>query len=312
MVVSTQASCLVLLAVYNGMSYLDEQLKSIFNQINVNITVMISVDVSTDGSYQWLKNLARSNPALIILPYGQQFGGAGRNFFHLLRKAAVKEFDVVAFADQDDYWYHDKIFNAIAQLNQGFDGYSSNVTAFWANNKKVTVNKAQPQRHWDFLFEAAGPGCTYVMNQRLATAIQQCIIKQWSTIQSVSLHDWFCYAFARAHHFQWYIDPKPTMLYRQHEANQVGVNRGLKAAITRYQRVKQGWWFNQVLLIADVIGVGGSTFVKSWSGLSRGELLTLACCAPKCRRRRFDQSLFFMICIFLAVMGCKDFKKTND
>lgn len=47
-------------------------------------------------------------------------------------------------------------------------GYSSNVTAFWPANKRKLVSKAQPQRTSDFMFEAAGPGCTYLLQGSLA------------------------------------------------------------------------------------------------------------------------------------------------
>ena len=48
----------VLLAVYNGMKWLEDQVKTIMAQKGVEITLFISVDRSDDGSDKWCQNLA--------------------------------------------------------------------------------------------------------------------------------------------------------------------------------------------------------------------------------------------------------------
>lgn len=77
------------------------------------------------------------------------------------------------------------------------DAYSSNVTPFWPSGREKIIDKAQSQKKWDFLFEAAGPGCTYVLTQDLALSLQACVNKNWEKIKNIILHDWFIYAFAR-------------------------------------------------------------------------------------------------------------------
>lgn len=47
----------VLLATYNGIQYIEEQLNSILNQSNVNVVVFISDDLSTDGTVILPQNL---------------------------------------------------------------------------------------------------------------------------------------------------------------------------------------------------------------------------------------------------------------
>lgn len=159
--------CVVLLAVYNGMKYLNEQVESIFKQIGVDLTILISVDASLDGSEAWVDTLLQRDPRVVILPHGGKFGSAAKNFFRLLSEVDVPAFDYIAFADQDDYWYSDKLLRATCILNdQNYDAYSSNVTAFWPGGKRMLVNKAQVQKQWDFIFQSAGPGCTYVMNKK--------------------------------------------------------------------------------------------------------------------------------------------------
>ena len=43
----------VLLAAYNGMQWIEEQLASILGQSAVDVTVYISIDPSTDGTEAW-------------------------------------------------------------------------------------------------------------------------------------------------------------------------------------------------------------------------------------------------------------------
>lgn len=294
----------VLLAAYNGMEWIEEQLNSILDQVSVDVTVYISVDSSTDGTESWCRTYASLHPAVFVLPDAGRFGGASRNFFRLIRDVDLESYDFVAFSDQDDIWNPDKLLRATQSIQSwAVDAYSSNVTAFWPDGKTLLLDKAQPQVAWDFLFEAAGPGCTYVMKRKLVSSLKSSILANWDDLQNVTLHDWYCYAFARSHGFRWYIDPNSSMEYRQHEKNQVGANKGLKPLITRYKTIHDGWWFGQVRLISDLIGVEADPFVKPWIQLRRTQLMKLSLGACQCRRRTRDKVYFFLVCWTIALMG---------
>lgn len=296
----------VLLAAYNGMQWIEEQLVSILGQLSVDVTVHISIDPSTDGTEAWCKAYAAEHPAVVVLPDANRFGGASRNFFRLIRDVDFDGYDFVAFADQDDIWYPDKLLRATQTLQaRGVDAYSSNVTAFWPNGRTLLLDKAQPQVAWDFLFEAAGPGCTYVFGKSLAEALKGSMLANWQQLQGVTLHDWYCYAFARSHGYRWYIDPIPGMDYRQHERNQVGANTGLSPLIARYKTIHDGWWFGQVDLIADLVGQGTKPFAGALLQLRRTQLMKLSFSAWQCRRRVRDKIFFFFICWFTALIGNK-------
>jgi len=241
-----------------------------------------------------------------VLPDANRFGGASRNFFRLIRDVDFDGYDFVAFADQDDIWYPDKLHRATQALQaRGVDAYSSNVTAFWPNGRTLLLDKAQPQVAWDFLFEAAGPGCTYVFRKSLVEALKVSMLANWQQLQGVTLHDWYCYAFARSHGYRWYIDPLPSMDYRQHERNQVGANTGLSPLIARYKTIQDGWWFGQVRLIADLVGQGAKPFEGVLLQLRRTELMKLSFSAWQCRRRVRDKIFFFFICWVTALIGNK-------
>lgn len=296
----------VLLAAFNGMQWIKEQLDSILNQAAVDVTVFISIDPSVDGTELWCADYAVHHPSVVVLPPAGSFGGASRNFFRLLRDVNFDGYDLVAFSDQDDVWHPLKLKRAGEVLtSQAADGYSSNVTAFWDDGRTHLIDKAQPQVAWDFLFEAAGPGCTYVLGKALATKLKLSVAAQWVELQDVSLHDWYCYAFARSNGLKWIIDPVPTMQYRQHQSNQVGANIGVGSLLMRYKTIHDGWWFSQVQLIAVLVGKQRHPFVQRWLLLGRKQLILLSFSAWACRRRFRDKVFFFLICWATAIVGKK-------
>lgn len=292
----------VLLAAYNGTAWIEEQVASILAQTRVDVSLYISIDPSTDGTEAWCSKYAGSHPRISVLPPAGPFGGAAPNFFRLIRDVDFSGYDYISFADQDDIWYPEKLERAVAKLRtSGFDGYSSNVVAFWPEGRRALVNKSQPQVQWDYLFEAAGPGCTYVLSQPLATAFKMLVQEHWQRVQGVALHDWLCYAFARSAGYKWFIDPVPGMDYRQHLGNQIGVNSGVGAAIARIRKVMQGWWFTQVRLIAELTAMNGqhnrATIPKLKGGLS---MIRWALNSRNCRRRLRDQFVFAILC-FISI-----------
>lgn len=303
---SNSPAVAVCLAAYNGMRYLQQQVDSIFSQMDSDVTLFVSVDCSTDGTEEWFSRLQAKNSRVVLLPFGEKFGGAARNFFRVLREVDFSAFDYVAFADQDDIWLPGKLKRATDTLiEQGADGYSSDVVAFWESGRSFYIKKSYPQRRWDYLFESAGPGCTFVFSRRLAIDIQSVLQKKRDAAAELGLHDWFTYAYARAHGYQWVIDEYAGLMYRQHEDNQVGVNAGLVAFLWRVRQVLNGWGLNQARMIAGLVGQGDDAFVRRWSLGGRLGMLMLAFEAPYCRRRPRDQVLFAMSCVALTVLGWK-------
>jgi rhamnosyltransferase len=240
-------SVAVLLSAYNGISWIEEQVESILSQKNTSIEIFISIDLSNDKTYEWCQNFARKNTNIRVLPYGEIFGGAAKNFFRLIRDVDFSYFDYVALADQDDIWNGNKLHHAIRAIEQdNLDGYSSDVIAFWGSGREKLVKKSFPQKKFDYFFEAAGPGCTYVLKQQSVQQFKKFLIKNWECVNLVELHDWMIYAYFRSQGMKWKIDSKPLMYYRQHENNQVGLNSGLKAYLIRFNKIKTKRYYNEV------------------------------------------------------------------
>ena len=279
----------VLLASYNGDKYIEEQINSIVRQVDIDVTIYVSLDVSADNTLSIVKDLSRNDERVILLEYGDKFGSAGSNFFHLIRSVNVDKYDYVAFSDQDDIWPERKLHEAVTQLKD-YDCYSANVTAFWDCGREELINKAQQQRKWDYLFEAAGPGCTYVLRRDVAINFKAWFIKRYDKItHDIALHDWLIYAFSRHFGYRWFIDPRPMMRYRQHANNLVGTNNSMSAAKKRLLLIKGKWYRSQVTKITEHLALQNVSIVKY--GLNKGYIgnLYLLFHVNQLRRRLRDR-----------------------
>ena len=244
---------LVLMASYNGMQYIDAQIQSIADQVDCEVKLLISVDKSDDNTFYHLQDLKKQVKFIELLAYGVKYGSAAANFYRLVTEANLQGYDYMAFADQDDIWEPDKLSRHVrlAKLS-GASGVSSNVVAFWPDGKTKFINKAQSQRGLDFLFESAGPGCTFLMTLWLLEKVRDQLLSENSLAKEVALHDWLVYAVCRAHGHKWIIDSNPSVQYRQHENNVIGANAGWKAKWVRLQKLREGWYRNEVIKITKI------------------------------------------------------------
>jgi rhamnosyltransferase len=255
LVAKIQSNIAVLLAAYNGMQWIEEQIDSILNQRNVDVTIFISVDLSTDGTYEWCQALQKQNPRIVVLPYGQRFGSAAKNFFRLIRDVDFSDFDFVSLADQDDIWLLNKLQYAISLIKlSSYDAVSSDVMSFWEDGRQEIIKKSYPQKIYDYLFEGAGPGCTYIFKTSALVDFKKFLWENHIYINEVASHDWMIYAYFRYKGFDWHIDEMPMMNYRQHANNSVGANSGLKAYKKRFSLIRQKLYRAEVEKISHVLG----------------------------------------------------------
>ena len=97
----------VLLAAYNGEKYIRDQLESILNQTFDQLLVVISDDLSTDGTPAVIQEYEERYPGRVrSLKNSERSGSAQNNFFRLLTAASD---EYVMLCDQDDVWLPDKV-----------------------------------------------------------------------------------------------------------------------------------------------------------------------------------------------------------
>lgn len=287
----------VLLATFNGAPWIEQQVSSIFGQQDVVVAIVASDDKSNDGTLQLLQSLQLGS--LEVLPSAEcRLGSAHRNFLRLIRHTNIGDADYVALSDQDDIWLPGKLSRGIACLQlHAAKGYSSNVTAFWPNGVRQLINKAQPQRRHDHLFGSPGPGCTFLLPREVFIELQKFVTANFERLQTIWVHDWLIYAFVRIQYGRWHIDDEATMLYRQHGSNEIGANRGFRAALNRLRRVRSGAYRQDILAIADLLGVTADV-VEALRRLAFRDRLRLVLSARECRRGPSDClaiGLFFLL-----------------
>lgn len=295
---------LVLLATHNGAEFLDEQLDSILAQDGVEVEVLASDDASQDATPAILRHRSEGDVRVTVLP-GGRFGSAAANFFRLIRDADADGFDAVALSDQDDIWRPGKLERHAHLLlaDRGIDGglpydaVSSNVVAFDTTGHRRLIQKNQPQQEADFAFESGGPGSTFLLRPHAFRLVQSRLRDPDSAACRARSHDWLIYALVRAAGGRWFIDGDATVEYRQHEANELGANEGVRQNLRRLQQIASRRHRDDVRAI-----IAAASEVATPSERERLELLAeltrrtdpvarmrLARLAPRLRRRRRDR-----------------------
>lgn len=285
-------SVAVFLAAYNGCEWIADQIDSILAQQDVVVTLFVSVDASDDGTEELVASFAEKDARLSSLPFGKRFGGAGPNFYRLIKESDFSGYDAVALADQDDIWFEKKLARACMLMQEkGTSVVSSDVIAFWPNGKKKRIKKSYKRRRFDYFFEAAGPGCTYVFDKPSITAFKKFLEENSTSLDNIELHDWLAYAFCRHNGYSWFIDNEPSMLYRQHPNNQIGTNSGLKAYLKRLEMVRSHWYRRQVKAISQLVAPDMNKKVTSLGFMLRN--------ANQLRRKPSER----VILVFMRILG---------
>jgi len=137
----------ILLAAHNGELYIKKQLVSILNQTFKPSKILINIDQSQDKTVSVVRDFSKENSEIQILNADKRFGSAAVNFINLIIDADLSVVDYIALADQDDLWKDNKLEKAIQKLKQGYDGYSSNVQAFWEDGRKKIIKKINRKKN---------------------------------------------------------------------------------------------------------------------------------------------------------------------
>jgi rhamnosyltransferase len=242
---------LIILASYNGVKYIKEQVDSILNQEGVYVTLKIFDDGSKDGTVDLVSSWEERDQ-LQLTKNQIPTGSAANNFFNALlsfEDSFLERFDYIAFADQDDIWLPNKMKEAAESLlSEKSDLYMSNLI-LWEEkiNKKSIINKSYPQKKFDYLFEGGSAGCTYVFTtffgKELKKRLKTINYKDWQFFS----HDWLVYFFARLENYKVVMDENAYILYRVHDTNVHGqLNKfSLYAIRERLRLIKEGWYFKQ-------------------------------------------------------------------
>ncbi len=203
----------VLLSTFNGQRYVEELIRSIIGQVDVEVEVLIRDDGSSDDTLRIIDALSE-NFSQIKLIKGQNLGVV-RSFFELLKIAG--DSDYYAFADQDDIWKPQKLASAVLKLKKTNPGIAA---MYYSRLEFVDVNlehigystKPVFSGFYNALVQNQATGCTVVLNER-ARLIISAKLPDWAL-----MHDWWCYLVTSAFGTVVY-DDNSYILYRKHGKN---------------------------------------------------------------------------------------------
>ena len=213
---------LFLLCSYNGEKYIVQQIESILAQIDVEISILICDDKSTDNTIFLINQL--SDPRISIIINNVNSGTSSLNFINSINDLDdnfIAQFDFISLSDQDDIWLNNKTIEAINQINRNSAKfYASNLTIWnMRSDKKNILKKDFKKTKYDYLFEGASAGCTYVISTDLILNFKKDFSKiefsQWKYLS----HDWLLYFYARYKNECVFIDSNSYILYRIHDRN---------------------------------------------------------------------------------------------
>ena len=290
----------VLMAAYNGSKYLEEQLISIIAQANIEWHLFVRDDGSTDNTVSLLRLYADKYENITIVDnFGEFTGSAAGNFFKLVHFSDYSGFTHISFADQDDIWSPGKLRTALdCMALEGAGGYSSNLVSYDNVMRRASyIDKSQAQKDFDYLFQGASAGCTYVITQ------QVCALIKAKTLAIDSFkgrsHDWLIYAICRVNEVKWALDREAHIFYRQHATNVYGSMSAFQGLVSRIKLLRSGWYRNNILWVADKSGSKESA-AKIVELIERNGLLDkLKLLQMTCLFRRGKKESYFLKFIIL-------------
>lgn len=220
----------VVMATYNGEKYLQEQIESILNQSNVNVSLLVRDDGSTDKTTFILDNYQTKG---LLKWYTGEHLGVQKGYLDLLKHAPVSDF--YAFSDQDDVWDKEKLYTAVSYL---CELPSEKPAIYYCGQKLVDENlqflsehKIATNRspHTNYLISNVA-GCTAVFNLKLTELINS------KNPLFILMHDSWVFKVCLAMGGSYYADTHSYINYRQHAGNVVGLNPGIRGKIQQAKK----------------------------------------------------------------------------
>lgn len=230
----------ILLCTYHGQHYLADQLDSIERQTYRHWEVWASDDGSQDDTHAILENYqGKWGEARLSIHYGPAEGFAA-NFLSLTCKAGIQA-DCYAYSDQDDIWEDDKLQRAMDWLRTVPKDvpalYCSRTRLVDADNCDIGLSPlfSKPPSFANALMQNIGGGNTMVFNE----AARRLLREAGEHVDVVS-HDSWAYMVVTGCGGKIKYDTYPSLRYRQHGGNIVGMNSDWAARRARIRMLWQG------------------------------------------------------------------------
>ncbi len=239
------------LCTYQGAAYIAEQLQSMLNQTDLPDEIVIRDDGSSDDTLAICREIAQTSPVpIIILPSGERLGVAG-NFFACARACQM---DWILFADQDDRWLPERValFKAAIAEHAAAPAILSDALIADAemNPTGQTLWRSYFFSPREQTLVQTGRGEVVLARHVFVTGAALAVQREWlislPAPAAQFYHDewigWFAGPALR-------LLPAATLLYRQHENQQTGLQTTWRA---RWQHLLDSQLYARTLLERDL------------------------------------------------------------
>jgi glycosyltransferase involved in cell wall biosynthesis len=221
-----QGEVIVLLSAYNGARYIARQIESIRAQSFRDWKLFIRDDCSADDTVEIVRRFCAADPRISLIEDSTSNIGPWASFGWLLSQAYDEGAEYAFLSDQDDVWLEDKMEQQLSFLRAAaskrpllvhsdlilVDENLQRLHASFSEFQRTSYDSADPLG--TLLIHNAVVGCTIAMNRPL--------LELALPLPAGTLHDWWLAACAAAGGTIQRA-PHPTVLYRQHSSNVVGV-----------------------------------------------------------------------------------------
>jgi glycosyltransferase involved in cell wall biosynthesis len=229
----------ILLASYQGAAHIGTQLDSIAAQTHKNWSLIVSDDGSVDDTLDLVQSFANLHPEQVSVIHGPK-QGATQNFLSLVQSAP--DDTMIAFCDQDDQWLPEKLEWAVDYLTRqtGPAHYAARTIITDGHLRPLTESRhfLRPLCFRNALVQAIMAGNTSVFNNAAVRLLKQAA--GFARRANVVSHDWWAYQVTSGTGAALWHDPRPSLLYRQHDRSEVGRNDTLPALAARMRKLLAG------------------------------------------------------------------------
>jgi len=241
---SSEPHVAILLGTYNGERFLREQLESFAAQTYANWAVWASDNGSTDGTLAILELYRQAWGEQKMHIAHSRAHGPTQNFMSLVYNEDISA-DFYAYSDQDDVWEADKLERAIGMLRAEMAQLSRNALVLYCsrtryideNNRQLGYSQRfmRPPSFANALMQNIAGGNTMVFN---AAACRR--LRGVDNRNDIVIHDWWTYLVVSGCGGSVLYDGHPSVQYRQHSGNVIGMNSGWRARLLRIRKLFKG------------------------------------------------------------------------
>ena len=234
----------ILLCTYQGQHYLNEQLDSFTAQSYPNWEVWVSDDGSQDDTRAILEAYRSKWGSDRLSIHAGPARGFAANFMALTCRAGISA-DYYAYSDQDDIWHADKLQRALDWLRhiptETPALYCSRTLLVDADNREIGFSPlfAKAPGFANALMQNLGGGNTMIFNDAA-----RALLREAGEDIDVAVHDWWVYLVVSGCGGKVFYDAQPTLRYRQHAGNLIGMNANWQARFARLQSLWRGQYRN--------------------------------------------------------------------